>query len=315
MSEPHDSPLSTGRVLVVGDGDRAVDIVSSLTEAGVDAVPVDSAPDALATLDAVEIDMVVVDEFAGRPADLFGAAARKGHLLPGVVVGTASADLPPGVEQVPTSAEAAAAAVRQRLLTQAAAAGDSAVQRDPLAAFGSTISHELRNHLGAARLAVESLEGETTDQALAALDRLESLASEAEAIGSRRVEEVESVSVQDAAETAAERLHLSGTSIDIDATGSVQADPALVTLMLENLFRNAEEHGGEDVTISVLDTTDGFAVVDDGPGFNTADPFAWGYTSGEGQGAGLALVKRIADTHGWSVEASNDDGARVDVRT
>lgn len=31
------------------------------------------------------------------------------------------------------------------------------------------------------------------------------------------------------------------------------------------------------------------------------------------EGAGLAVVRRIADAHGWSVSADNDDGARVDV--
>jgi len=74
----------------------------------------------------------------------------------------------------------------------------------------------------------------------------------------------------------------------------------------------AAEHG-DDVTIRLVDTEAGFAVVDDGPGFQSEDPFAWGYTTGEGQGAGLAVVSRIADAHDWSVAASNDGGARVDV--
>lgn len=329
----HGSPLGSGVVLVLGNDDRAAALVRTLEADGVEPVHATSAPEALATLDSLDVRLlVVVDGVVGRPGDFFGAAAQRGHLLPGLFVGSKSRQLPPGIDQVPATVDAAAAAVRQRLLADAADDADPAVERDPLAAFGSTVSHELRNHLGAARLAVESLEGPTTDQALAALDRLQSLASEAEAIAAREVEGTEDVSLPEAVEEAADRLRVADATIEADAEGTVEADPALLTLMLENLFRNAAEHaatggtasanGGEQdggdqggVTVRVIDTEEGFAVVDDGPGFESADPFAWGYTTGDGQGAGLALVRRIAEAHGWQVAASNDDGARVDVAT
>ncbi|MFB6221280.1 MAG: sensor histidine kinase [Halolamina sp.] len=301
-------------VLVVGDDDRADALVNTLEADGVNTAHVETAPEALATLDSLDVGfLVVVDGVAGRPSDFFGAAAQKGHLLPGVFVGSKSRQLPPGIDQVPATVEAAAAAVRQRLLAEAATDAEPITEEDPLEAFGSTVSHELRNHLSAARLAVESLEGPTTDQALAAIDRLQSLASEAEAIAAKEVNETEPVSFSDAAAEAVDRVRVDEDAVEIDAEGSIEADPALLTLMLENLIRNATEHGGEDVTVRVVGTDEGFAVVDTGPGFDEENPFAWGYTTGEGQGAGLAMVRRIATAHGWEVAASNDDGARVDV--
>lgn len=314
MSEGHESPSASQLVLVLGDDDRATGLVSTLASDGFDTVRVESAPEALATLDAVPVSLfVVVEGVVSHPADPFGAAARSGHRSPGLFVGEKAHDLPPGVEQSPPSVDAAAAAVRQQLLVEAAADAQPAIERDPLATYGSTVSHELRNHVGAAKLAVESLEGPTTEQALAALDRLETLATEAEAIASQEVEDIDSVDLSEGGAAAADRLTTPDATIQIDATESIAADRKLLTLMIENLLRNATEHGGDQVRIRVIDTEDGFAVVDNGPGFQSEDPFAWGYTTGEGQGAGLAVVRRIAEAHGWSVAASNENGARVDV--
>lgn len=314
MPEAHDAPFASRLVLVLGDDDQATGLVSSLADDSIDTVRVESAPEALATLDAVNVSLfVVVDDVVTRPEDPFGAAARAGHRPPGLFVGEQAHDLPPGVEQAPSSVEAAAAAVRQQLLVEAAADATPALERDPLATYGSTVSHELRNHVGAARLAVESLEGPTTEQALSALDRLETLATEAEAIASKEVEEIESVELSEAGTDAADRLTAPDATVVIEANQSIAADRDLLTLMIENLLRNAVEHGGDDVTIRVIDTEQGFAVVDDGPGFESENPFAWGYTTGEGQGAGLAVVRRIGEAHGWSVAASNEDGARIDV--
>ncbi|WP_274326146.1 ATP-binding protein [Halosimplex sp. XZYJT29] len=44
------------------------------------------------------------------------------------------------------------------------------------------------------------------------------------------------------------------------------ADGDRLPQLLENLFRNALEHGGDDVRITVGDLDDGFYVADDGPG-------------------------------------------------
>jgi len=319
MPRAHDSPFAGRRVLVLGNDDRAASLVSSLAGDGIEATRAESAPEALATLDTVAVELlVVVDGIEGRPADVFGAAARRGHQLPGVFVGSKARQLPPGVEQAPAGADAAAAVIRQQLLATAAADAEPATDADPLAAYGGTISHELKNHLNAARLAVDSLDGPTLEQARDSLDRLEALADEAEVIANGEVTDVESVSFSTAAEDAIERVRAPGATVRVDANGTIQADRNLLTLLLENLVRNSSEHGAPDggnVVIRITDTESGFAVVDDGPGFGEENPFAWGYTTGVGQGAGLGIVQRIADAHGWEITVGGDDGARVEVRT
>ena len=316
MTPAPESPFARSRVLVVGNDDRAAALENSLAADGIETTRAASAPEALATLDAVEVALlVVVDGIESRPADVFGGAARRGHQLPGVFVGSKARQLPPGVEQAPAGADAAAAVIRQRLLAASAAEADPAVDDDPLAAFGDTVSHELRNHLSAARLAVDSLEGPTIEQARDALDRLEGLAREAEVIAAGEVTDTESVSLAAAATDAADRVRAPEASIRVDVEGTIQADPALLTLLLENLVRNSVEHGGDDVTVRVTDTDAGFAVVDDGPGFDDGSPFAWGYSGDGGQGAGLGIVRRIAAAHDWEIRAENDGGARVEVGT
>jgi signal transduction histidine kinase len=104
---------------------------------------------------------------------------------------------------------------------------------------------------------------------------------------------------------------------------TVPADSERLEALLSNLFRNAIEHGGREVTVEVggLEDTSGFYVADDGSGFDDADPeqlFDYGYTTNEsGTGFGLSIVAEIAEAHGWKVQVADsaDCGARFEFRT
>ena len=93
--------------------------------------------------------------------------------------------------------------------------------------------------------------------------------------------------------------------------------------LVENLLSNALNHGGDDVTIRVGQLPDGagFYVADDGPGIPPAGRdaiFDQGFsTTSDGTGFGLAIVKGIAEAHGWSVGVTEsvDGGARFEVKT
>ncbi|KPN29215.1 sensory histidine kinase AtoS [Halolamina pelagica] len=82
--------------------------------------------------------------------------------------------------------------------------------------------------------------------------------------------------------------------------------------LLENLIRNAVEHGGSDVTVTIGDLVDGFYVADDGPGIpepDRANVFEAGYsTTQDGTGFGLNIVHEIASAHGWDVRVRDADG-------
>lgn len=67
-------------------------------------------------------------------------------------------------------------------------------------------------------------------------------------------------------------------------------------------FRNAVEHAGDDVTVTIGDLTDGFYIPDDGPGIpedKRDHVFEVGYSTAEaGTGFGLNIVQEIVDAHG-----------------
>lgn len=100
------------------------------------------------------------------------------------------------------------------------------------------------------------------------------------------------------------------------ADGRLLADRDRLTELFANLFRNAVEHGGGDVTVTVGSTCDGFYVADDGHGIpeeHRKQVLQSGYSTEEaGTGLGLSIVQQIADSHDWglSIDESDAGGAR-----
>ena len=198
-------------------------------------------------------------------------------------------------------------------------------QNDRLEEFAAIVSHDLRAPLNVAdgrlELASEECDSEHIADVREALDRMDSLITDTLALArqGQLVTETELVSVASAARECWGRLTTDGATLDIDADANVEAAENRLQQVLENLLRNALDHGGRDVVVRVGATEDGFYVADDGPGIPAEDRpavFDRGFTtSEEGTGYGLAIVAEIADAHGWSVTVGESDlgGARLDV--
>lgn len=100
------------------------------------------------------------------------------------------------------------------------------------------------------------------------------------------------------------------------------ADSDRLQQLFENLFRNAIEHGSQDVAVYVGDLEDGSGIyiADDGPGIpenNREDVFESGYSTTEtGTGFGLAIVKEIVEAHGWTISVTDNSsgGARFEIQ-
>lgn len=98
------------------------------------------------------------------------------------------------------------------------------------------------------------------------------------------------------------------------------APRGLLLCVINNLMRNAIEHGG-DCAVRVTLANRCLLVCDQGPGFSGIEPSAYfarhrrGETSG-GEGLGLFIVKRICDRVGWPLTAESPPGggARFELR-
>jgi PAS domain S-box-containing protein len=198
-------------------------------------------------------------------------------------------------------------------------------QNERLDEFASVVSHDLRNPLNVAEgrltLAREECDSAHLDDVARALERMAALVDDLLTLA-REGKSVETTTAVDLAATAENCWLNVGTAdatLVTESTQTVQADRSRLAQLLENLFRNSVEHGGDDVTVTVGDLDDGFYVADDGTGIPASDRetvFESGYsTASQGTGFGLSIVSDIADAHGWTVSVTDsaEGGARFEV--
>ena len=187
--------------------------------------------------------------------------------------------------------------------------------------FASVVSHDLRNPLnvaiGRVELARETGDLEHLEHAVRALARMEELIQDVLLVAreGRRITETVPVDLAVVAGEVWETIETGEATIDVDADRSILADRSRLKQLLENLFRNAVEHGGDAVRIRVEQQPDGFAVADDGSGMDETireRAFEMGCSTVGGVGLGLAIVNQIAKGHGWtaSIEESVCGGVR-----
>ncbi|WP_254271408.1 ATP-binding protein [Haloarcula marina] len=206
-------------------------------------------------------------------------------------------------------------------------------QNQRLDEFASTLSHDLRNPLTVARGHVELLSTRLSDAESAGLDtadhwthveklegshdRIESIIDDVLTLTreGESVDETEQVSLEDAAQEAWANVDSGDATIEITGSRPIEADRDRLLRAFENLFRNAVDHVGDDVTVELGTLRDGFYVADDGPGIpfeEVDDIFEYGHTTSDGgTGLGLSIVRTIAEAHGWRlyVDTTYEDGA------
>mgnify|MGYP005863949809 CR=1 FL=1 len=158
------------------------------------------------------------------------------------------------------------------------------------------------------------------DQIAYAHDRMEVLIEDLLTLAreGKQVTDTDVVELADLTQRCWENVATAAATLETDIDRSIEADKCRLQQLLENLIRNAIEHGGEDVTVTVGAREDGFYIEDTGPGIpeaNLDDVLETGYsTSEDGTGFGLAIVKEIAEAHGWETAVTNgaEGGARIE---
>lgn len=202
-------------------------------------------------------------------------------------------------------------------------------QNERLDQFASVVAHDLRNPLtvamGFLEVAAETGDPDHFAKVESAHDRIERLIEDLLTLarGETTIEDAEQIDLGTVAREAWGYVDTSEATIEIaEDVPVVAGDAGRLSQLFENLFRNAVEHGGDDVTITVGKRADsGFYVADDGEGIPPEDResvFDHGVTTNQGgTGFGLSIVEDIAKAHGWTVSVgeSAEDGARFDFET
>ena len=273
-----------------------------------------------------EGDPLVVDEFRDVDDGIDRTPHRSGLYLPIGDHGTLTV-----ADTEPDSFDRSDVDLAQILVNNAASVLDRlererelARQNERLDEFASVVSHDLRSPLNvlAGTLELAETSGEPVDfeRTHRAIDRMDRLIDDLLTLAREgaRVHEVAPTGLADLAEDAWRTVETAEADLRVETDAIVKADEGRLRQLLENLFRNAVEHGGEDVAVAVGDLPDGFYVADDGPGIpedRREAVLEGGYsTSEEGTGFGLAIVESIAEAHDWTttVTEGEEGGARFE---
>ena len=202
-------------------------------------------------------------------------------------------------------------------------------KNERLEEFASVVSHDLRNPLNVVQASIEfARQDSSTDhlergaEAAGRMARIIEQVLTLARIG-QDIGETEPVVPGAVAREAWDSIHSDEATLEVVAGDTVVADRDRLKEAVENLFRNAIEHGGDDVAVRVgtLPDESGFYVADDGSGIPETvreQVFEQGFSTGDaGTGLGLSIVSRIVDAHGWEIDVRESDagGDRFEVRT
>jgi PAS domain S-box-containing protein len=191
--------------------------------------------------------------------------------------------------------------------------------------YASIVSHDLRNPLNVARGRLELARQDCDSIHLADVEtahaRMEALIENLLTLSrvGRQLSEMESLHLAALSETCWQTVATADATLVIETDRYLQADRHRLQQLVENLIRNAIEHGGETVTVTIGEIDSGFYVEDDGPGIppdERSQVFEAGHsTTQRGTGLGLSIVKQITEAHDWSVHLTDGThgGARFEI--
>ncbi len=196
-------------------------------------------------------------------------------------------------------------------------------QNEKLERFASIASHDLRNPLnvlaGWLELAEETGDPEQFEKCRQAIERMTRLIDDLLRLARAGavIDETQQVDLETLVERSWQNVETGDARLRVETDRRIEADGERLQQLLENLVRNTVEHADGPATITVGDLDDGFYVADDGPGIPAEKHeavFESGYTTASGTGFGLAIVREIADAHGWTVDLAESEkgGARFE---
>lgn len=202
-------------------------------------------------------------------------------------------------------------------------------QADRLDEFAGVLSHDLRSPLTVAQYRLERAQETMDPDELAyvavAHERITELIENVLSLArhGRQVDEPRPVVLGEVLMAAWQMCDTAEADLSVKQLPVVQGDESRLQELFENVFRNAIEHAGPGATVSIgsLAGVPGFYIEDDGPGIppeKRGKVLETGFTTREeGTGFGLAIVRQVAEAHGWDVRVteSTSGGARFEFHT
>ena len=192
--------------------------------------------------------------------------------------------------------------------------------------FASIVSHDLQTPITVADARLEMAREECDSEHLSAigdaLDRMDEIIDGTLTLAreGQIVDRTEPVDLGDLADRCFRTVTPETAELRVGTELTIRADPERLRHVVENLFANAVEHGGDGVTVRLGETEEGgFYVSDDGPGVpehKREAVFEPGFSMSEdGSGFGLAIVEQIVEAHGWDIDVTEGEegGARFEI--
>jgi signal transduction histidine kinase len=200
-------------------------------------------------------------------------------------------------------------------------------QRDQLEQFASVVSHDLRNPLqtlsGRMELLQQEYESDHLEKMEQTIERMDTIVEDTLTLA-RQGQTVSDTAPVELGTVARESWTVAETgdaSLHVENSFKFLADKSRLHHVFENLFRNAQAHGGDAVTVWVgtLEAPTGFYVEDTGPGIpvdrrdTVFDPAET--TASSGSGFGLTIVQEVVEAHGWEITVTEgrEGGARFEI--
>jgi signal transduction histidine kinase len=135
----------------------------------------------------------------------------------------------------------------------------------------------------------------------------------------QQVDDTEPVGLAEISNDCWANVESPGASLRVETDRTIRCDLNRLRQLFENLYRNAIEHGGSDVTVTVGQLDEGFYVEDDGSGIlegKREQVFDSGFSTADtGTGFGLSIVQQVVETHGWKIDLTEgkNGGARFEI--
>lgn len=200
-------------------------------------------------------------------------------------------------------------------------------QKQELEDFAHLLSHDIRNPLSIAKGYLELIadERDTSDvqRVKTALTRIEEIIDDTQhsTFYGDADADLSVLSLQETARKAWQSVLTKEAELELpESEWKIRANEGRFCQLLENVIRNAVEHGGAAVKVKVgiLDGAEGFYVEDSGVGIPSGLKLQLETPSGlqrqQDAGYGLEIIQNVAAEHDWGMEISDAEsgGARFE---